>query len=149
MVLERPRKKNNSKVVLISILVDQLLKLTPTNNGMQKFLVLYKMPLAGFDDWMKTDPAIRKEAEEKMQREWQEWGQANKAAIIDTAGAGKTKLVNKDGTSDIKNDIMLYSIVEATSIDEALKMFEGHPHLGIPNASIEIMPSNSIPGMTV
>ena len=48
-------------------------------------------------------------------------------------------LASVPGTSDTKNDIMLYSIIEAESHQSAAKMFEGHPHLGIPQASIEIM----------
>jgi hypothetical protein len=34
---------------------------------------------------------------------------------------------------------MLYSIVQADTHEAAAKMFEGHPHLGIPKSSIEIM----------
>jgi hypothetical protein len=34
---------------------------------------------------------------------------------------------------------MLYSLIEADSHQAAAKMFEKHPHLGIPQASIEIM----------
>jgi hypothetical protein len=34
---------------------------------------------------------------------------------------------------------MLYSLIEADSHQAAAKIFEKHPHLGIPQASIEIM----------
>jgi hypothetical protein len=34
---------------------------------------------------------------------------------------------------------MLYSVIEAESHDIAAKAYEGHPHLGIPQASIEVM----------
>jgi hypothetical protein len=34
---------------------------------------------------------------------------------------------------------MLYSFVEAESHEAAAKAFEGHPNLGIPQSSIEIM----------
>ena len=37
---------------------------------MKKFLVTYLAPASVIDDWKKTDPATRKEAEEKMQVEW-------------------------------------------------------------------------------
>jgi hypothetical protein len=33
---------------------------------------------------------------------------------------------------------MLYSIIEAESHEAAAKAFESHPHLGIPQSSIEI-----------
>ncbi len=42
---------------------------------------------------------------------------------------------------------MLYAIVEADSHDAAAKSFVGHPHLGIPEASIEIMEIHPLPGM--
>jgi hypothetical protein len=41
---------------------------------------------------------------------------------------------------------MLYSIVEAESHEAAAKIFENHPHLGIPQASIEVMEANPLSG---
>ncbi|HKU87622.1 MAG TPA: hypothetical protein VJV77_14905 [Casimicrobiaceae bacterium] len=41
---------------------------------------------------------------------------------------------------------MLYSIVEAESLDAAAKAFQDHPHFGIPQASIDVMPLSSLPG---
>jgi len=114
---------------------------------MKKFLVLYIAPSSVLEEWAKTPEAERKAAESKMQSDWQEWGKKNAKHIVETAGAGKTMRVNKEGTKETKNDIMLYSLVEAESAEEAAKMFENHPHLGIPQASIEIMPANVLPGM--
>jgi hypothetical protein len=54
---------------------------------------------------------------------------------------------NTRGTSDSKNDIMLYSVVQAESHEAAAKSFEGHPHLQIPQASIEVMEIHSLQGM--
>ena len=105
------------------------------------------MPAAGLEAWKNTDPAVTKPAEEKMRAEWREWAQTHGKQIIETAGAGKTKRVTKDDIADIKNDVMLYTIVEAESHEAAAKMFEHHPHLGIPEASIEIMEANVLPGM--
>ena len=63
------------------------------------------------------------------------------------AGVGKTKLVNTRGTSDTKNDIMLYSVIRAESHEAVAKSFEGHPHLQIPQSSIEVMEIHSLQGM--
>jgi hypothetical protein len=83
-----------------------------------------------------------------MQGEWRTWMGSHSGVFADMgAGVGKTKRVTTQGTSDTKNDIMLYAIVEADSHEAAAKMFEGHPHLGIPEASIEIMEINPLPGM--
>ncbi|MGH8850803.1 MAG: hypothetical protein ACREYD_07405 [Casimicrobiaceae bacterium] len=100
------------------------------------------------DEWKKTDAATRKPAEEKMQREWKRWvGDHGKMFADMGAGVGKTKRVAAQGTSDTKNDVMLYAIVKAESHDAAAKSFEAHPHLQIPESSIEIMEIHPLPGM--
>jgi hypothetical protein len=115
---------------------------------MQKFLVLFLTPVSVLEGWMNTPAEERKEMEGKMQKEWGEWLQNNKASIVDMpAGAGKTKRVTKEGVSDAKNDVMMYGVVQAASHEEAAKLFEGHPHLGIPEASIDIMTINALTGM--
>jgi hypothetical protein len=55
-----------------------------------------------------------------------------------TEGAGKTKGVSASGIADIKNDIILYSIVQADSHETATKAFADHPHLTIPQSSIQV-----------
>ncbi|MEP6997202.1 MAG: hypothetical protein ABI900_06110 [Betaproteobacteria bacterium] len=115
---------------------------------MKKFLVLYLAPVSVLDEWKKTDPKTRKPAEEKMQSEWKKWISDHAKMFADIgAGVGKTKRVAAQGTSDSRNDIMLYAIVEAESHEKAAKSFEGHPHLQIPQGSIEIMEINPLPGM--
>lgn len=115
---------------------------------MKKFLVLYQTPVSVIEEWMKTDPAIRKDAEEKMRGDWQKWMQAHGSAVVDMAGAGKTKRVKPEGTADIRNDVMLYSVVQAEDHATAAKMFESHPHLGIPQATIDVMEINPMSGMS-
>ena len=115
---------------------------------MKKFLVTYLAPASVIDDWKKTEPAKRKEAEEKMQSEWRKWMSDHATMFVDKgAGVGKTKRVTAQGASDTKNDIMLYAIVEAESHEAAAKTFEGHPHLQIPQSSIEVMEIHALPGM--
>ena len=62
-------------------------------------------------------------------------------------GVGKTKRITPSGIVDTKNDMMLYSIAEADSHEEVAALFTNHPHLGMPGASIEVMPINFLPGM--
>ena len=115
---------------------------------MKKFLVTYLAPASVIDDWKKTEPKQRKEAEEKMQSEWKKWMGEHMSMFADKgAGVGKTKRVTAQGTNDARNDIMLYGIVDAESHEAAAKTFEGHPHLQIPQASIEIMEINPLHGM--
>jgi hypothetical protein len=63
------------------------------------------------------------------------------------AGVGRTKRVSSQGSTDIKNDIMLYAIIQAESHQAAAKLFEDHPHLQIPQSSIEIMEIHPLHGM--
>ena len=117
------------------------------NLSTKTFLVLYLAPPSVIDDWAKTDPEKRKVAEEKMRSEWVKWMEAHAKFIISTDAGGKTKRITSGGVSDTRNDIMMYSVVEAASHDEAAKVFENHPHLQIPQSSIEIMESRSMGGM--
>ena len=107
---------------------------------MKKFLVLYLAPSAVLAEWMNTPAEERAVAEKKMQGDWQKWMKKHAEFFADTGGgAGKTKRITSAGASDGKNDIMLYSLMQAESEEEVISMFEGHPHLGIPQATIEVM----------
>lgn len=113
---------------------------------MKKFIVLYLTPTSVMEEWKQTDPEKRKAAEEKMQREWKTWMGDHAGMFVDIgAGVGKTKRVTAQTVADAKNEVMLYAIVEAESHVAAAKMFERHPHLQIPNASIEVMELQPLP----
>ena len=78
--------------------------------------------------------------------EWKKWMSDHAKMISDRgAGVGKTKKVGANGVSDSRNDIMVYAIVDSESHDAAAKAFVGHPHLQIPQATIEIMELNQMP----
>ncbi len=114
---------------------------------MEKFLVLYRAPNAVIDEWMKKPEQERKPDESKMMEAWKAWMSANASKFADKgAGAGKPKVVSSAGVKDARNDIMLYQIVQANSADEAAKLFVGHPHFNIPQATIEVMPLKAMEG---
>jgi hypothetical protein len=114
---------------------------------MDKFLVLYKAPNAVVDEWLKKPEQERKPEEARMMEAWHKWMSANASKFSDKgAGAGKPKVVSSSGVKDARNDIMLYQIVQANSADEAATMFVGHPHFGIPQATIEVMPLKAMEG---
>jgi hypothetical protein len=115
---------------------------------MKRFLVTYLAPASVIEEWKKTNPETRKAAEEKMQSDWKKWMSEHTQIFVDKgAGVGKTRRVTVQGSADGRNDIMLYAIVQAESHEVASKMFEDHPHLGIPQASIEVMEIHPLPGM--
>ena len=118
-----------------------------TDATKQKFLVLYLIPASVMADWAKTDPTTRQAEEQKMQAAWGKWMAEHSKMIISSEACGKTKRVTASGVSDTKNDITLCSFVEAESHDEAAKVFENHPHLQIPQSSIEIMSVRPMRGM--
>src|SRR5579863_3210857 len=106
---------------------------------LKKFLVLYLAPTEVLSNWAKTDPSVKKAAEEKMRGEWQRWMSDHARMITVTESGGKTKAVTNAGIEDTKNDIVLYSIVEAENHEIAAKAFAKHPHLEIPQSSIQVM----------
>jgi len=110
-----------------------------TDATKEKFLVLYLIPSSVMADWAKTDPTIRQAEEQKMQVAWGKWMGENAKMIISTEAGGTTKRVTESGVSDTKNDIILCSFVETESHEAAAKAFENHPHLQIPQSSIEVM----------
>ena len=115
-----------------------------TTAAPKKFLVLYLVPGKVMADWAKTDPATRKPAEEKLKADWGRWmGEHAKMHTL-TEAAGKTKAVAAGGITDVTNDIMLCSIVEAESHDAAAKAFAQQPHLTIPQSSNQVMEVRSI-----
>jgi hypothetical protein len=118
-----------------------------TETRMDKFLVLYRAPNSVIDEWMKKPEQERKPEETKMMDAWKKWMSANGSKLTDKgAGAGKPKVVSSSGVKDARNDIMLYQIVQANSASEAAKMFVDHPHFGIPQATIEVMPLKAMEG---
>ena len=108
-----------------------------------KFFVTYQMPHTGLDEWMKLPEETRKSQEEEMKDAWDNWMAAHKEVIADTAGVGKPKRITESGVEDARNDLMMYSFVEAESLEAATEMFKDHPHFGIPGAWIEVMPINT------
>jgi hypothetical protein len=115
---------------------------------MQKFLVLYMAPVANLEEWMKQDESVRKADEDKMKAEWDAWMlEHGKLLTGGTFGAGKTKRATKGLVSDVKNDVMLVSILEAESQAALAEAFVDHPHFGIPGGWIDVMPMNDISAM--
>jgi hypothetical protein len=114
---------------------------------MKKFYAIYKTPVSVMEGWMNTPEAERKSMQTKMENEWHAWQKEHADMIEESAGLGKTQIVTSSGTTSARNDLMMYTIVNADSAEDAAKIFVGHPHLQIPQSSIEIMEANKIPGM--
>ncbi len=113
---------------------------------MTKFMVLYMADPADFERMMRESTP---EQQQKGMAAWRDWMTRHQASLVDGgAPLGKTKRVDAKGTSDSKNGIGGYTIVQAESADAAAKMFEkDHPHIQMPGTWIEIVEIRQIPGM--
>jgi hypothetical protein len=113
---------------------------------MKKFLVLYMAKPAEFAKVMKNSTP---EQQKKDMDAWMKWMGDHSASLADGgAPLGKTKRVDAKGTSDTKNGIGGYSIVQAKTANAAAKLFgKKHPHFKIPGAWIEIVEFVQLPGM--
>jgi hypothetical protein len=113
---------------------------------MMKFMVLYMANPADFEKMIKESTP---EQQQKGMEAWRNWMTKHQASLVDGgAPLGKTKRVDAKGTSDSRNGIGGYTIVQAESAAAAAKMFEkDHPHIQMPGAWIEIVEIRQIPGM--
>ena len=109
-----------------------------------KFLVTYQTDHARFDEWLKIPEDERNARDPHLQSAWSAWMDEHTSSLIETAGVGKPKRVTPTGIKDERNDIMIYSFVEAESLEAAADMFKDHPHLGMLDGWIEVMPVTSI-----
>jgi hypothetical protein len=112
---------------------------------MSKFFVLYLAPVASIEQLMANSTPEQMKAGMDA---WMTWMKSNERALADMgAPLGKTKRVTASGVSSVKNEVTGYTIVEAESHDAAVKLLEGHPHLQVPGAYIDVLAVMPIPGM--
>jgi len=74
-----------------------------------------------------------------MSAEMQAWTNERPTAFSDRgAGLGKAKRITPDGVSDVRNELVMYAIVKGESTASVAQSFAHHPHLQIPQASLEV-----------
>ena len=110
-----------------------------SDSVLKKFMVFYSIPFETMSDWKKIDPQQREAAEKNMMNEWAKWTEAHSAMILSTEVGGKTKNVLANAVTDTRNDIVLFSLVQGESHEAVALEFQSHPHLQIPNSSIQVM----------
>ena len=110
---------------------------------MKKFLVLYKAPIASFEQMMKATPEQAKAGMDA----WMAWSQKAASSIVDMgAPLGKAIKVTPGGASPIRNDLGGYSILQAESKEALAESLKGHPHFMTPDGTIEITELMPMPG---
>ena len=109
---------------------------------MTKFLVLYRAPASAREQMASATPEQAKAG----MAAWMAWAGRAGAAIADMGsptqfgahlGAGKA----------IGDPIGGYSILQADSLEAVRKVLDGHPHLSMPGASIEVLEFLPMPGV--
>lgn len=101
---------------------------------MAKFILLYKGPATAQED-------LTPEQGEEIMQAWGDWMGKIGGALVDLgAPFGASAAVRGDGSRTDASDLTGYSIVEATNLDEARGMCEGHPFLsdGTARFAVEI-----------
>lgn len=103
---------------------------------MKKFLGIYMMPALAMDEARKTSTP---EKHKEEMASWGKWMESIKSSTVDGgAPTGKNMRVNVKGSTIIRNEVCGYIIVEAQSLEDAAKLFEGNPMLAMPEAYVEV-----------
>ncbi len=110
---------------------------------MKKFLVLYKAPMSSFEQMKKSTPEQQKAGMET----WMAWSKKAAPSIVDLgAPLGKSMQVTKSGVSAANNELGGYSILQGESKEAVAASLKEHPHLMMPDGSIEIIEFMAMPG---
>ena len=112
---------------------------------MKKFLVLYKASTDAFQQMKSATPEQQKAGMDA----WMTWSKKAASSIVDMGGPlGKSVRVAKGGAATpVVNDLGGYSIIQAESKEALAASMKEHPHLRMPESSIEIIELMPIPGM--
>ena len=111
---------------------------------MKKFMVLYSANESAMEQMRKSTPEEHKKGMEK----WYAWKDKCGESMVDLgAPLGNGKKVSDSGNSASEKNIVGYSVLQAESMEDALKLLEGHPHLGWnEGCDIEIYECMPMPG---
>ena len=78
---------------------------------------------------------------------WKTWVDDNAGAIVDLGGPlSRTTRVGTDGITEIRNNLAAFTIVQASSREEAARLFLNHPHFAIfAGEAVEVMELLPVP----
>jgi hypothetical protein len=112
---------------------------------MKKFIVIYH---ASEDAAKKMASASPEEMKAGM-GPWMDWAKKCGIGLVDMGTPlGGGQKVTKAGTNPSTKEVVGYSILQANSMNEAVAMLKGHPHLDwVEGCEIEVHESLPLPGM--
>jgi hypothetical protein len=110
---------------------------------MKKFIVIYHAPVAASEAMANISPQDAKESMEP----WFEWQNKVGSGMVDLGTPlGNGMKVTKSGLSLSDKEVIGYSILQANTMEEAVELLNGHPHLEwMESCSIEIHESLPLP----
>lgn len=108
-------------------------------------MVIYHAPVSAREQMAKASP----EEAAKGMEPWFAWQKAHEGNIVDLGmPLDQGKKISNSGVSDSSRDVAGFSIIQAESLDEAVEMLKGHPHLDwMEGAEIEVHEFLPLPGM--
>ena len=112
---------------------------------MKNFIVVYRAPA----DMMTMAAAMSPEERTKGMETWMEWAKGIGEGLVDMgAPLANGQLLSPDGSSKASGtDVAGYSVLQASSMEEAKKLLKAHPHLAWNAAcSIEVYEAMPSPG---
>jgi len=93
---------------------------------MKKFMVIYHISKEATEKMKDKTPEEMKKGMEP----WMAWMAKCGDALVDMgAPLGKVQNVTSSGSEHSSDDVGGFSVLQAESMDDAVKMLEGHPHL--------------------
>jgi hypothetical protein len=101
---------------------------------MSKFMILYRAPASALEQMENATPEQR----EAGMQAWQAWATKVGYAVVDL-GAPLAHTTHVGPGAAIAENVAGYSILEAGSADEIDTILDGHPHLSMPENSIEVL----------
>ncbi|HEY6592940.1 MAG TPA: hypothetical protein VI011_02350 [Asanoa sp.] len=110
---------------------------------MARFMVWYRSPFSAEEQMAKADPA---QAQAGMDA-WMAWAKEAGDAVVDLGmPLGKGRHLDGSRVAGGDSDAAGYSILQADSIDDVVRLLQRHPHLTVPENSVDVLPILPMPG---
>ncbi len=111
---------------------------------MKKYIVLYHAK----EEVLKKMQSMTPEQHTEGMKHWMIWAKKCGPALVDMGTPlGMGKKVTAKGTHPSNKDVVGYSILQADSMDDAVKMLKEHPHLKLADScEIEVHECMPMPG---
>jgi hypothetical protein len=111
---------------------------------MARFMVLYRSPFSAEEQMANADQA---QAQAGMDA-WMAWAKEAGEAVVDLGmPLGRGRHIDSSQAAASDADVAGYSILEGDSLDDVVRLLQQHPHLMVPENSVDVLPILAMPGM--